>query len=202
MKQCSNCKESKETSEFSKNRRAKDGLSAACRACDKKRHALRYVLNRENILAKNAKWEKENKEYRISQQLEYRAGRKEEKRVYNKNYRQEHTEQIREYDRTRYQERKDYVIAGVSMRRGRTRQATPLWMNSYQKAAIAAVYSLARIHRDSSGADYHVDHVIPLVGVNLNGEHVVCGLHVPWNLQVVPQFMNDAKGNKVYVTEA
>lgn len=41
---------------------------------------------------------------------------------------------------------------------------------------------------------FHVDHVVPLKGVDpITKQHVVCGLHVPWNLQYLPSEDNDVK---------
>ena len=51
-------------------------------------------------------------------------------------------------------------------------------------------YWLAQDLNKVTEGNYHVDHIIPLQGDG------VCGLHVPWNLQVLPADVNIAKGNK------
>ena len=55
--------------------------------------------------------------------------------------------------------------------------ATPTWVDC---EAIAASYSEARARSSEEGVVYHVDHIWPL-------QHPeCCGLHVPWNLRVIP----------------
>jgi 5-methylcytosine-specific restriction endonuclease McrA len=60
-----------------------------------------------------------------------------------------------------------------------------------------AVYpdELRAIYREchrlrAQGKPYTVDHIVPL------RSPLVCGLHVPWNLQVITEAENTAKSNK------
>jgi len=66
------------------------------------------------------------------------------------------------------------------------------WLNDEQKEAIRCKYMVAEIKSRMTGIKYHVDHIIPLCGVN------VCGLHVPDNLEVIKAEDNMKKGNKMY----
>ena len=76
-----------------------------------------------------------------------------------------------------------------ALRDRRNRQATPKWLTSEQKQQIVAIYEHMRDCRTVTGEDYHVDHIVPLRGDN------ICGLHVPWNLQVLPAYVNISKSN-------
>lgn len=78
-----------------------------------------------------------------------------------------------------------------SYRRALELQATPSWLTESQKLHIECRYSLATMFSNNTGEPYHVDHIIPL-----NGK-TVCGLHVPWNLQVIPAKENLRKSNRI-----
>jgi|Laugresu1bdmlbdd_1035124.scaffolds.fasta_scaffold04355_2 hypothetical protein len=70
--------------------------------------------------------------------------------------------------------------------------ACPLWLSKEQRTKIENIYKFAKFMEELSlgSIKYHVDHIIPLRGDN------VCGLHVPWNLQILNARDNLSKGNR------
>jgi hypothetical protein len=80
------------------------------------------------------------------------------------------------------------VIALIMQRQAQLLKAMPTWAD---REAIRVIYEeRERIVRET-GVDHHVDHVYPLQGKD------VCGLHVPWNLQVIPALANQRKSNRI-----
>lgn len=77
----------------------------------------------------------------------------------------------------------------TARRRASKKLATPSWLTEDHKEEIDKLYLLAKDCQIITGEPYHVDHIIPLKGKN------VCGLHVPWNLQVLPADVNLSKSN-------
>lgn len=69
--------------------------------------------------------------------------------------------------------------------------ATPSWLTDQQKQEMKVIYDRARELR-RYGRDVHVDHIAPLKN------DLVCGLHVPWNLQILEGKENLRKGNSVW----
>jgi hypothetical protein len=67
---------------------------------------------------------------------------------------------------------------------------TPPWLTAEHLTQIDEFYIAAKMFQMYTGELYHVDHIEPLQGDN------VSGLHVPWNLQVIPYKENLQKSNK------
>ena len=120
------------------------------------------------------------------QYAEYRVNNPE----YSKTYQQNNYDKIKQYKRE-YRHANLAVFAAYSAKRRASKlKATPSWLTDKQKDEIAIFYTEAAKLTKSTGVIYHVDHIVPLQGKN------VCGLHVPWNLQVITATENVRKNNK------
>ncbi len=70
------------------------------------------------------------------------------------------------------------------------KQRTPSWLSEQDLLHILCLYQVAAMRNRETDIAWHVDHIVPIQGKN------VCGLHVPWNLQVIPALENNRKYNK------
>lgn len=71
------------------------------------------------------------------------------------------------------------------------KQAVPPWLTNVQHAQIQEFYEIADALTCQTGVEHQVDHTFPVKGRNF------CGLHVPWNLQVLTAEANNAKRCRV-----
>lgn len=76
------------------------------------------------------------------------------------------------------------VNARTAKYRAKKLDATPSWLSVEQIKKIKQFYV-------NCPKGYEVDHIIPLQGED------VCGLHVPWNLQLLSVSENRSKSNKL-----
>ena len=172
MKICNKCKTN--TNQFYN---PKDGM---CKACDKERQRAYYNKNKEVVRAQQKDYYERNKDYNSLRGLIWRLENQEKLRVYRK-----------EYSKAHYEQNKEYYTAKTAKRRAAKSSATPSWLTKEQQEEMLQYYKHAKDCTLTTGEQYHVDHIIPL-----NGENV-CGLHVPWNLQVLPAYVNLSKGSKL-----
>lgn len=96
------------------------------------------------------------------------------------------TQKMRDY----YDANKSDYYARNAIRRSMRISASPSWLTPEDKEAMASLYAQAQQLSASTEEVWHVDHVVPLQG------KTVCGLHVPWNLQVITATENLAKNNR------
>ena len=110
----------------------------------------------------------------------------EEHRAYQRAHRD--VEYHRKYAVRHFQENKGIYLAALRKYQATKLRATPRWLTKDQRKEMAALYVEAATLSAEKGEAYHVDHIIPLQG------GTVCGLHVPWNLQVITGKSNLKKG--------
>jgi hypothetical protein len=195
---CSKCKEEKLLCNFSKNIDSKDRHRPDCKNCVRKRNDL----NKEKIAAKRASYYQANKNKIAESDALYYQANKEQIAEYYKSNKERISLKKAEYQKankdkialrmSKYQkDNKDKINAHSAKRRAAKLKATPCWLTESDFEQIKQFYTLALTLEIATGEKYHVDHIIPLQGKN------VCGLHVPWNLQVLPAIENKSKSNKL-----
>jgi len=170
-KRCSKCGEEKPLSEYHKCKRAKLGVQSRCKVCVSDLGKDYYQKNRDTKLHRQKQHNLEN----WASILAYRAV-----------WRKKNPESAYKHRR----ENPGYYSSKESERRARKAQATPPWVTKEMQVEIQNMYNLRDRLNGLTVSDLEVDHVVPL-----NGK-TVCGLHVPWNLQLLSKKANVSKGNR------
>ena len=162
--------------EYTKSKLGKFRLRAKCKSCVAKEALIYYEKEKEEILAYGKKRRKEKAGQISIQRAQYSLVNKERFAEYRKQWKKDNPGKVN---------------AKTARRRAARRNAMPKWLTKEQHQEITAFYDeAARLTRET-GIPHEVDHVIPLQGKE------VCGLHVPWNLQILTQSENRHKSRKV-----
>ena len=195
MKICTKCGESLPLTAFGAHATSRDGARGACKKCyaaqqlayHYKNRATRTTKMREAHAAKlaaNPNWHAEN----------YAANREKMLAGANAYYRANRKQQIAKAIAHAAQNKAQYNAYKKAYKASKIR-ACPAWVRNDADLMwiLAEAYDIAALRTNMLGFQWHVDHVVPLRGEK------VSGLHVPWNVQVIPGSENCSKQNKFEV---
>lgn len=166
MKTCRVCQTEKPPSDFYARKESRDGRCHECKACLGARTSKNQKADHAGRRAKVDRWQATNREKSLELKRKYYADRKDYYLAKGREYRKSSPHLHR---------------ARIARRRAAKLCATPPWAD---REEIKAIYEQAAI------AGMQVDHIHPLQGETL------CGLHVPWNLQLLTATDNQRKSNK------
>lgn len=178
-KKCSVCGKDKPTSEFYKDSRIKsDGLYGHCKACHLGMCGNWRKGHLKEECARVKKWSKANPDKIQSKLRKYRSDpeNRAKTNAWNANYKANNKAKI------------NAINAG---RRARLLQSTPPWLTPEMKRDIEFMYVIREGMKEPKKWD--VDHIWPLDNKITNAS----GLHVPWNLRLIPKADNISKKNKI-----
>jgi hypothetical protein len=175
-KKCACCGEVKPATEFSPSKQNKDGLMFNCKLC-------RNAKSRANH-KKETRYEK-NKEVNRERKRLWSIANPEKKKEQRRNSWKKNKKTYVAYVKAN----KSRYAAYCAKRRATVLLRTPKWLSVEQLKEIETEYALREWCSKVMGEEYHVDHIVPLQGKK------VSGLHVPWNLRVIPATENRSKSN-------
>jgi len=152
-----------------------------------------YLKNKAKVQAINKKYQIQNAETVGLYKKEWRRINSDKVKAKAKNWAELHPEKAKGHRETYRIKNPGQVNAITAKRRAAKLLATPKWLTEDQFKEICEYYILAKeLQWLSDPTDpLEVDHIVPLRGKK------VSGLHVPWNLQILPKSLNCSKNNKL-----
>ena len=106
-------------------------------------------------------------------------------------YYYENHEAVREQQADWRKSNRGYINAYEAKRAAQKSQRTPAWLTDADRQWMEDIYTVSKEVSEVTEEPHHVDHIMPLRG------KLVSGLHVPWNLQILPAQENMSKGNRL-----
>jgi hypothetical protein len=187
MKACSHCKQLKPLDSFSKNKSRADGHHHQCKQCRSKY----YEANKVNIIKDSQQRYINERDKKLAQAKQRYELKREEILAYHAKYREANRVEINTFIKAWNKRNHGKKIAYNNQRKAKQMQRTPAWLTATDLFELDCIYTYAAA-LNSVGLRYHVDHRIPLQGVE------VSGLHIPENLQVITAKENMQKGNRYH----
>jgi hypothetical protein len=193
VKLCVTCKAQKPLSEFYKRKDLPDGYRNDCKVCRSATSLKKYYENHEagkaRLKVAHAKRIANSPNFYAERYAKYKEqDLARAKLAYQANAEDRKAKQ-------RLWSKTNRGIANALSKRYKLKKvnATPPWLSESQLLHIKCKYQLAAMLNIHGVEAWHVDHIVPIRGKD------VCGLHVPWNLRVIPAKENMAKGNRLWL---
>jgi hypothetical protein len=191
MKKCTSCFIDKNLNEFPKANGYKFGVHSKCKVCLTEYSNNWKLSNRDKLKKNQQRYCNKNKEKVKEQKKRYLINNCEKRKESVRKYYLKNKSAISEKERKLRHKNLDRYRAYCSLRRSIKIKATPVWITKEQLKLINNIYKEARNLELKMNEKFHVDHIVPL------NSDIVCGLHVPWNLQILKASDNMKKGNKL-----
>ena len=192
-KTCTKCNTTKTLDSFNKQKASSDGHRSYCRSCQSelsKEYRLKKLQDKGWVETEKQRHREAKAKLRQDEDYRNKQAEKEKLRRLKLKQDSDWVESERKRSINKYYNDKAPYVANAAKRRSTKLQATPNWLTDYDWEIIKWVYHCAKVAEKQYNEPYHVDHIVPLQGKN------VCGLHVPWNLQVLTAKENLTKGNR------
>ncbi len=180
LKTCFKCGHEQPLSEFYKHKMMADGHLNKCKSCAK----IDYLIYREKNIDRIREYDKSRAmlPHRVALRAKYSKTEK-GKESFRKS--------SKKYNANNKEKRRAIKASAENFRQASKLLRTPPWLTKEDRARINTKYAEARWMTQRTGVKHHVDHICPILG------EMVCGLHVPWNLRVIPARENIKKSNSL-----
>jgi len=183
-RECTKCRIEKKFSEFPKSSKSSLGIDTRCKLCAIANTKRYVVTNIDKVKATRRQQYERTKNERAAYVKNWMRDNKQKRLAWRLRNKEKLRSQFREWS----ERNKSKLVAKKARRRSAKLCATPSWVKAED---FLYIYKECREMTKSTGVEYQVDHIVPLQGEN------VCGLHVPWNLQILSKIENVRKKNKL-----
>tara|TARA_B110000093_G_scaffold118694_1_gene127107 strand:- start:193 stop:765 length:573 start_codon:yes stop_codon:yes gene_type:complete len=187
QKVCTKCSETKELTEFHKDKNRSDGLVNACKVCKRLAAKKWSADNADRVKANGSAYYVVNKERLNANSRQYSKDNKDSLSLVKKEWSDNNREKVRASNAKWQASNKGIKNTNTAKRRAAKLQRTVSWSNP---EAIKAIYAEAAQLTIDTGIIHHVDHRVPLQG------ETVSGFHHEDNLQILTASENLSKSNK------
>lgn len=145
--------------------------------------------NLETVRARNLAYKRANIEKNRANAREWAQNNQEKNRIRARTWAEQNNARLVARVRAYNKAHPELVRATRMAREASFQKACVKWGDSF---FISEIYDLARLRTRMTGIQWQVDHIVPI------RSEIVCGLHVSWNLAVVPAKINRRKSNRYW----